>query len=102
MFDVNNYRTMIDLPEWLSIWRENTPPGTPILLVGTKSDTISKAYEPIIERNIQLVKEQLKFDAHILTSSKTGHNIHEVISQITHEMLKFRQEREEKTIDQLC
>jgi hypothetical protein len=29
MFDVNNYRTMIDLLEWLSIWRENTPQGLP-------------------------------------------------------------------------
>jgi GTPase Era involved in 16S rRNA processing len=70
------------------------PSGTPILLVGTKSDTITKAYRPVINNIIQLVKEQLKFDAYILTSSKTGQNIHEVISQITHKMQEFRQKNQ--------
>jgi small GTP-binding protein len=96
LFDVSNFRTMIDLPEWLSIWKKNTPPRTPLLLVGTKFDKITLVQEAIIDRNIHLAKEKLNLHEHFLVSSKTGFNVHKIISRITQDMLQFREEREIK------
>ncbi len=43
LFDLTRYSTTKYLKEWLSIWKENAEPSTPLTIVGTKYDKISPA-----------------------------------------------------------
>lgn len=90
LFDASRIRTMDDLPDWVELWRKHTHPDTPLYLIGSKLDTVQENFMPVLESSIYSLKENLYIDTHYLTSSKTGANIHDVITAIAKDMVEFK------------
>jgi small GTP-binding protein len=81
-FDMNDFTTLMNLDEWLTIIRENTT--TPaIILVGTKSDIAGVLDEKFIQEYLK--KNGL--EKFIRTSAKTGENIERVFEELTQDIL---------------
>jgi small GTP-binding protein len=87
LYDVNRYKTAMNLPDWVKIWRENTPEGIPLYLIGSKVDQISDSNLDMLDMNRDELKEELGIDTHYYVSSKTGQMVNQVIRKIVDDML---------------
>ncbi len=90
LFDVNRFRTMENLKEWVDLWRKNTLPGTPLYLIGAQYDRLIPNYKTRVQTEIREMSKVFSADKYFLTSSKTGEQIQEVISNIVKDMLWFK------------
>lgn len=90
LFDLSRIRTIDNLSEWVSIWKQNTHKNTPLYLIGAKHDTLNEHFKPILDSNIQDLKTKLEISKHYLTSSKTGTMVNEVITSMAKDMLEFK------------
>ncbi len=76
-FDLTRFSTTKYIREWFDIWKDNAPKGSPIILVGTKTDLIVSEEEKIRanETIIDLAKK-LEIPKTFTISSKTGKDVH--------------------------
>lgn len=88
LFDVNRFTSAMNLPTWMKIWNDSVEPDTPLYLVGSKFDLVKPAMYPMIENNIQTLKQELGIKVHFLISTKNGMMIEDLMHTITKEMLK--------------
>ncbi len=89
LYDITRYSTTNYIDEWFSIWKDNAPKGSPLLLVATKSDLITpereeKAMETIIE-----LAERLDIPNFYIISSLDGKNIHVLTNDLLISAYKF-------------
>ncbi len=89
LYDITRYSTTNYIDEWFSIWKDNAPKGSPLLLVATKSDLIApereeKAMETIIE-----LAERLDIPNFYIISSLDGKNIHVLTNDLLITAFKF-------------
>ena len=89
LYDITRYSTTNYIDEWFSIWKDNAPHGSPLLLVATKSDLIApereeKAMETIIE-----LAERLDIPNFYTISSLDGKNIHVLTNDLLISAYKF-------------
>ncbi|MHA1144154.1 MAG: Rab family GTPase [Candidatus Helarchaeota archaeon] len=85
VFDLTQEYTFKSLPEWLELIRTNTPPETPIVLVGTKMDLPNRV---ITREMAEAFKDEKGLAGYIECSSKTGTNVGHVFGLMTQAMLK--------------
>lgn len=90
LFDLTRFSTTKYLKEWLTIWRENSEPTTPIYIVGTKYDKISPAAHEMVESQINELKQELNIQKHYFISSKSGYMIDALIQDIALDMWLFK------------
>jgi small GTP-binding protein len=98
LYDVNWFPSEKNLPEWINLWRENTKPGLPLYIVGTKMDLVTDINFPLVTQRIFELKNELGIERDFLISSKDGRMIEETIHSIARDMWIFRnsQQKEEK------
>ncbi len=86
-FDASRSFTLFEIREWVDLIRKNALPNSPILLVGTKIDIVDQEdIEDTIKEAWDYVKE-LDLSGLVMTSSKTGENIHEAIATLVDTLL---------------
>ena len=89
LYDSSRFSTTKDLPEWLDIWRSNTPQGAPIFLVGTKKDLLKDdEIDEVINSGSKLAA-QLQLPSFDLISSKTKEKVDLVLNKLITEAYKF-------------
>ncbi len=86
LFDLTRFSTTKYLKEWLSIWRENAEPQTPLYIVATKYDKVSIAAQEILESQLDELKKELNIQKHYFISSKSGYMIDRLIQDIACDM----------------
>jgi len=72
LYDVNWFPSEKSLPDWIELWYNNTRPGIPIYLVGTKMDMVTQTNLPLVEQRIFELKNDMGIQNHFLISSKDG------------------------------
>jgi len=99
LYDVNWFPSEKKLPEWIQLWYDNTKPGIPIYLVGTKMDIVTQATLPLVKQRIFELKNDMGIQKDFLISSKNGSMIEQTIQSIARDMwiFKNRQSKEEPT-----
>ncbi|TFG16459.1 MAG: GTP-binding protein [Promethearchaeota archaeon] len=99
LYDVNWFPSEKNLPDWIDLWYNNTKPGIPIYLVGTKLDMVTQTNLPLVEQRIFELQQYLGIQKHFLISSKDGTMIENTIHSIARDMWTFKnqQSKEEKT-----
>ena len=99
LYDVNWFPSEKKLPEWIQLWYDNTKPGIPIYLVGTKMDMVTQTNLPIVKQRIFELKNDMGIQKDFLISSKNGLMIENTIQSIARDMWNFKnqQSKKEKT-----
>ena len=90
LYDVNWFPSEKNLPEWVNLWRENTIPGLPLYIVGTKMDLVAQTNLPIVTQRIIELKNDLGIEKDFLISSKDGRMIEQTIHSIAKDMWRFK------------
>ncbi|MHA1112368.1 MAG: Rab family GTPase [Promethearchaeota archaeon] len=99
LYDVNWFPSEKNLPQWIQLWYNNTKPGIPIYLVGTKMDLVTQTNLPLVKQRIFELKNDMGIQKDFLISSKDGTMIEKTIQSIARDMwiFKTQQSKEEKT-----
>lgn len=90
LFDLTRFSTTKYLKEWLSIWRENAEPNTPLYIVATKYDKVSPSAQDMLESEINELKKELNIKKHYFISSKSGFMIDSLIQDIACDMWLYK------------
>ncbi|QEE16181.1 Rab family GTPase [Promethearchaeum syntrophicum] len=89
LYDITRYSTTNYIDEWFSIWKDNAPKGSPLLLVATKSDLIApEREERAMETMIELA-ERLDIPNFYIISSLDGKNVHVLTNDLLISAYKF-------------
>ena len=76
-FDLSRYSTTHYIQEWYDIWKENAPEGSPLILIGTKSDLLTTPEEETMaKQTVKEIANHLKVESYYIISSKTGRDVH--------------------------
>jgi len=86
-FDMSFPGTIRQVKEWVDLFRNNTIGNIPIVLGGTKLDCVDKDVIESIYLEARETVEDLGMLCFIPTSSKTGMNVQELISNIIDSVL---------------
>jgi small GTP-binding protein len=86
-FDISNIGTMLQINEWVAMYRKSGSPGMPILLVGTKMDIADEEEQKQAEKEAQSLIKELDLAGYIATSSKWGKNVEETINSLLDTLL---------------
>jgi small GTP-binding protein len=91
-FDLTRFSTTKYIHEWSTIWKENAPADSPIILVGTKSDLLNSEEEQdaAMDTIIDLARN-LNLDEFYIISSKTGKDVHILTNDILNKGYVFSQ-----------
>ncbi|NMC04804.1 MAG: GTP-binding protein [Candidatus Lokiarchaeota archaeon] len=81
-FDISNIGTMLQIKDWVAMYRKSGSPGMPILLVGTKLDIADEAEQKQAEAEAMALVKELDLTGYIATSSRWGKNVEEVINSL--------------------
>ncbi len=95
-FDMTRFDTMVQVKDWVEMFRTHASPGMPIVLGGTKLDVVDPS---LVEETNQLAREtaaQLGLQAYIPTSSKSGTGIEEIFKYLVDVLLLQSQDAKEK------
>ena len=87
MFDLTRMTSLNKITQWVDIIREEDK-NLPILLIGSKLDLKEKI--SVNDEDALKFKEEYKFIDYIKMSSKTGHNVDKVFSEILKAILKYQ------------
>jgi len=94
MYDMTRMNTLFNVPMWVEMIRESSSSNAPILLVGgkydafffTENETTNDKERKLLDDDFkkvkkaaEVIKEKLKLNGAIITSSKTGENVSETI-----------------------
>lgn len=89
LYDITRYSTTNYIDEWFSIWKENAPKNSPLLLVGTKSDLIPREREEKAMNQIIELALRLNIPNFYIISSLDGKNVHVLTNDLLIESFKF-------------
>jgi len=81
-FDLTRFDTMLQVKDWVAMFRKHATPGIPIILAGTKLDDVNPGK---VEEVMQVAKEtatQLGLTICEPTSSKTGEGVAEIFKRV--------------------
>lgn len=81
MFDITRYASLVNLNDWISMFKSTIP----ILMVGSKVDL--KEQRSIKKEDAERIAKDRNLFAYMECSAKTGENIEEVFRCITREMM---------------
>ena len=79
LFDMSRYDTIVEMAEWIKMFKQNAPNGTPIMAVGTKFDIIDPSQVETIDQLTARIVAENQLVGHSLTSAKFDLNIDETI-----------------------
>ena len=89
MYDITRYSSLKNFDEWLRVVEQGMKgeeSEIPILMVGSKLDLDHQRAVPS-EDAMELAKSKGLF-GYVECSSKTGQNVEEIFTELTHEMLQ--------------
>jgi small GTP-binding protein len=86
-FDITNMGTMLQIKDWVAMFRKSGSPAMPILLVGTKLDIADEEEQKRAEREALSIVKEFDLAGYIATSSKWGKNVEETINSLLDAML---------------
>ncbi len=86
-FDVSNMGTMLQIKDWVAMYRKSGSPSMPILLVGTKVDIADEDEQKQAEKEALSLVKELDLAGYIVTSSKWGKNVEESINSLIDTLL---------------
>nr|MDO8109158.1 Rab family GTPase [Candidatus Sigynarchaeota archaeon] len=89
-FDISSIGSILQVPEWVTLFRKNAAPNIPILLVGTKMDIASEEMQQQAETEAAIRIKELDLCGYIATSSKWGKNVEEAIYSLVDALLVQR------------
>jgi small GTP-binding protein len=95
-FDMTRFDTMMQVKDWVEMFRSHSSPGMPIVLGGTKLDVVDPS---LVEETNQLAREtavQLGLPIYIPTSSKTGSGVDEIFKYLVDTLVVQSQDAKEK------
>ena len=81
-FDISNIGTMLQIKDWVGMYRKSGSPSMPILLVGMKLDIASEEEQKQAENEALSLVKALDLTGYIATSSKWGKNVEESINSL--------------------
>ncbi len=87
-FDMSAIETLQEIDKWIQLIRKFNPPGTPVLLVGTKYDLVQSQEQ--LDTVCALANQKVydhKLDAFMVTSSKLNVNVEETINYMVDYLL---------------
>ncbi len=89
-FDISNMGTMLQIKDWVAMYRKSGSPGMPILLVGMKADIAEEMEQKEAEKEALSLVKELDLAGYIATSSKWGKNVEETINSLLDVLLVQR------------
>nr|MDO8110378.1 Rab family GTPase [Candidatus Sigynarchaeota archaeon] len=78
-FDISNLGSLLQVKDWVAMFRKFASPSIPILLVGTKLDIAEEQMHLQSEKEALVLVKQLDLIGYLPSSSKLGKNIEAVI-----------------------
>ncbi|MBN2153439.1 MAG: GTP-binding protein [Candidatus Lokiarchaeota archaeon] len=81
-FDISNIGTMLQIKDWVGMYRKSGSPAMPILLVGTKLDIADEEAQKQAEKEATSLVKELDLTGYIATSSRWGKNVEEAINSL--------------------
>ncbi len=89
-FDISNMGTMLQIRDWVGMFRKSGSPAMPILLVGMKLDIAEESEQKEAEKEALSLVKELDLAGYIATSSKWGKNVEETINSLLDVLLVQR------------
>ncbi len=87
MFDLTNYMSFHNLPNWIKIVRKDDP-TLPILLLGSKYDLVDSI--TVDDEYVREFIEDNNISGYCKVSSKTGYNINVVFESLISKIINYR------------
>ncbi|NMC05607.1 MAG: GTP-binding protein [Candidatus Lokiarchaeota archaeon] len=81
-FDMTRLDTMIQIKDWVNMFREHVSAQIPIVLAGGKFDLIDEDMLASTNEYAKEMMEQFGLSAYFMTSSKTGMNVDELFNHV--------------------
>ncbi|MHA1583752.1 MAG: Rab family GTPase [Promethearchaeota archaeon] len=89
-FDLSRFSTTKYIDEWYSIWKENAPTDSPMILVGTKADLLeTKEDEEVASETLKDLATRLNIEEKYIISAKNGRNVHILTNDLLNDSYKF-------------
>jgi Ras-related protein Rab-5C len=88
LFDMSDVETLQEIDKWVQLIRKFNPPGTPVLLVGTKYDLVQTQEQ--LDNVCALASKKVAdhgLDAFMVTSAKLNVNVDETINYMVDYLL---------------
>ncbi|MBN2154158.1 MAG: GTP-binding protein [Candidatus Lokiarchaeota archaeon] len=95
-FDMTRLDTMLQVKEWVKMFRDGVSPQMPIVLAGGKYDIVDPDMLSDVNDYAKEVVEQLNLSAYFTTSSKNGLNVDELFNHVVDTVL-FQPPQEKST-----
>ncbi len=95
-FDMTRFDTMVQVKDWVGMFRTHSSPGMPIVLGGTKLDVVDPSQ---IEETNTLAWEtaaELGLPIYMPTSSKTGEGVDEIFKYLIDTLVVQSQDARDK------
>ncbi len=89
-FDISNIGTMLQIKDWVVMYRKSGSPAMPILLVGMKLDIANEEEQKQAEKEALALVKELDLTGYIVTSSNWGKNVEESINSLIDVLLVQR------------
>ncbi len=91
LFDMSRFETFAKIGEWVSLFKEHSVDGAPVLLVGTKYDVASEEEREMMHAAGEEAARKHGCVAYISTSAKYGINVVEAVNYMV-DYLLYRQQ----------
>ena len=89
MYDITRYSSLKNLDDWLTVFKQGFDSPVipvPIIMIGGKIDLADK--RAVLGSDAKELAESRGLHSYIECSAKTGENVEEIFSRITHTMMK--------------
>ncbi|MFW9928810.1 MAG: Rab family GTPase [Candidatus Thorarchaeota archaeon] len=88
VFDSNRPESLEALSDWISIIFEKNGPKIPVILVGTKNDTLTGINSSFVNEKAQEFCKENNLRAFFSVSSKTGDGVNELFDFLSNEVVR--------------
>jgi small GTP-binding protein len=86
-FDMTRLDTMLQVKDWVNMFRESVSPQMPIVLAGGKFDLVDQDMLESTTEYAKEIVEQFGLSGYFTTSSKTGMNVDELFNHVVDALL---------------
>ncbi|HME56109.1 MAG TPA: Rab family GTPase [Candidatus Lokiarchaeia archaeon] len=86
-FDMTRLDTVLQVKDWVSMFRKHASANIPIILGGTKLDLVDTDMLDSANEYAKELVDQLGLSYYITTSSKTGENVDEIFNYVVETLL---------------
>jgi len=81
-YDMTRIDTMMQVKDWVTMFRDCVSPEMPIVLAGAKYDLVDPAMLDSTNEFAKETMEQLNLSTYFMTSSRTGMNVNELFNHL--------------------